>query len=132
MSAYVSERFPKNFAVVHIWRLLLLLVSGTGRARVLPASQPAKTFGELLCFFLWLPLGDDYVFWKANGRLHMSRRNFQASLVVLLLRNWRLLLLLLLSIRGGGGARNVPARYLCFGVCLLDDSPILGVKLYFL
>lgn len=103
-------------------------MSGTGRAQVLPASQPAKTFGELL-FFLWLPLGDDYVFWKANGRLHMSRRDFQASLVVLLLRIWRLLLLLL-SIRGG--ARNVPARYLCFGVCWLRNGPILRVKLYFL
>lgn len=56
----------------------------------------------------------------------MSRRDFQASLVVLLLRTWRLLLLL------WGGARNVPARYLCCGVCWLDNGPILGVKLYFL
>lgn len=96
----------------------------------LECYQPAcKELLENCFFFLWLPLGDDHVFWKANGRLHMSRRNFQASLVGLLLRTWRLLLA---AINTEGGARNVPARYPCFGVCLLDNSPILRVKLCFL
>lgn len=44
------------------------------------ANQPAnlqRTFlKKLLCDFFWLPLGDNYISWKANGRPHMSRRDF--------------------------------------------------------
>lgn len=48
------------------------------------ANQPAnlqRTFlKKLLCDFFWLPLGDNYISWKANGRPHMSRRDFLRNL----------------------------------------------------